>query len=422
MGKTGRSRAEVQTGSEQWYLPLGEFFHEALWDTVVVSGFEFAREQLEAERAALCGPRYAHLAERAAMRAGHAKSSLSLGGRRAEIGRPRVRSRDGHELALPSWEAWSARDPLQRRAVEQMILGVSSRRYARSLEALPEEIAVSGISKSAVSERFVVGTQKKLAELMRRKLSGLKLLAVMIDGVHFAEHVVLVAIGIDLGGKKHVLGLREGATENTAACKALLADLIERGLPIDRTLLFVIDGAKALRKAVTDTFGSRVLIQRCRQHKKRNVTDALPERMRFQMNSAMSQAYASGEVKRARRLLENLALNLERGYPGAAASLHEGLDETLTVMRLGLPESLERVLSSTNLIENLFSRVREMARRVRHWQGGTMILRWSAAGMLEAERSFRKVAGYRSLAKLDAALRAHDAALDRGVDNRKQAA
>ena len=281
---------------------------------------------------------------------------------------------------------------------------------------------MSGISKSAVSERFVVGTQKKLAELMRRKLSGLKLLAVMIDGVHFAEHVVLVAIGIDLGGKKHVLGLREGATENTAACKALLADLIERGLPIDRTLLFVIDGAKALRKAVTDTFGSRVLIQRCRQHKKRNVTDALPERMRFQMNSAMSQAYASGEVKRARRLLENLALNLERGYPGAAASLHEGLDETLTVMRLGLPESLERVLSSTNLIENLFSRVREMARRVRHWQGGTMILRWSAAGMLEAERSFRKVAGYRSLAKLDAALRAHDAALDRGVDNRKQAA
>lgn len=183
-----------------------------------------------------------------------------MGGRRsAELERPQVRSTDRHELALPSWEAWSARDPLKRRAAEQMILGVSSRRYARFLEPLPEEIAVSGISKSAVSERFVVGTQKKLAELMRRRLSGLKLLAVMIDGVHFADHVVLVAIGIALGGSKHVLVLREGATENAAACKALLADLIERGLAAERALLFVIDGARALRKAATDTFGARAL-------------------------------------------------------------------------------------------------------------------------------------------------------------------
>ena len=422
MGKTGRSRAEAQTEARQWHLPLSDIFREALWDTVVVSGFEFAREQLEAERAAVCGPRYTHLAERAVMRAGHAKSSLTLGGRRTEIKRPRVRSFDRHELTLPSWQAWSARDPLERRALEQMMLGVSSRHYARALEPLPEEIAVSGISKSAVSERFVVGTQKKLAELMRRRLSGLKLLAVMIDGVRFADHVVLVAIGIDLSGKKHVLGLHEGATENAGACKALLADLIERGLPSERALLFVIDGAKALRKAITDTFGSRALIQRCRQHKKRNVTDALPERMRSQVTSTMSQAYASGEAKRARQLLENLARSLERNYPSAAASLREGLDETLTVMRLALPASLERVLSSTNLIENLFSRVREMARRVRHWQSGTMILRWCAAGVLEAERRFRKVVGCRALAKLDAALRAHNAALDRGVDNRTQAA
>jgi transposase-like protein len=333
-----------------------------------------------------------------------------------------VRSRDHHELALPSWDAWSARDPLTERAVEQMLVGVSSRRYARSLEPLPDPVAVHGVSKSAVSERFVVGTQKKLAELMRRKLHGLKLIAVMIDGVHFADHVVLAAVGIDINGHKHVLGLREGATENAAACKALLADLIERGLPTERSLLFVIDGAKALRKAITDTFGARALIQRCRQHKRRNVTDALPERMRTTVGSAMTQAYASGDPKRARQLLENLARSLERGYPGAAASLREGLDETLTVMRLELPESLERVLSSTNLIENLFSRVRELARRVRHWQGGTMILRWTAAGVLEAERHFRKIAGYRSLMKLDAALRVHDAALDRGLDNRRQAA
>jgi len=422
MRKTGRSTDKEQTGDRQRYLPLKDFAREALWDTVMVSGLAFVEEALEAERSALCGTRYAHDAERVAQRAGHVASSLTLGGRRAQVERPRVRSIDGHELALPSWQAWSSRDPLDARAVEQMVLGVSSRRYVRSLEAVPPELGVHGVSKSAVSERFVAGTAKKLAALMERKLGGRKLLAVMIDGVHFAEHVVLAAIGIDIHGKKHVLGLREGATENPAACKALLADLIERGLAADRTLLFVIDGAKALRKAVTDTFGARALVQRCREHKKRNVTDALPERMCAAIRGAMSQAYASGDPKRARQLLENLARSLERNHPGAAASLREGLDETLTIMRLKLPESLERVLSSTNLIENLFSRVRETARRVRRWQGGEMVLRWTAAGVLEAERNFRKVVGYRSLGKLDAALRAHDAALNRRVDNSKQAA
>jgi putative transposase len=422
MRKIGRSKVQEQTGRQQQDLPLREFAWEVLWDTVVLSGLAFVEEELEAERTALCGVRYAHVAGRAATRAGHVASSLTLGGRRAEVKRPRVRSLDGHELSLPSWQTWSSRDPLHERAVEQMVLGVSSRRYARSLEPVPEELRVHGVSKSAVSERFVVGTARKLAALMERKLAGLKLIAVMIDGVHFADHVVLAAIGIDASGKKHTLGLREGATENAAACKALLADLIERGLPTERSLLFVIDGAKALRKAVDDTFGPRALIQRCREHKKRNVSDALPERLRGTVRNAMSQAYTSGDPKRARHLLENLARSLEHEHPGAAASLREGLDETLTVMRLELPENLERVLSSTNLIENLFSRIREMARRVRRWQGGAMILRWTAAGVLEAERNFRKIVGYRALAKLDAALRAHDAAVDRGLDNRKQAA
>jgi putative transposase len=212
-------------------------------------------------------------------------------------------------------------------------------------------------------------------------------IAVMINVVRFANHVVRAAVGIDTGGEKHVLGLREGATENAAACKALFADLIERGLPTARTLLFVIDSAKALHKALNDIFGERALIQRCREHKKLNVTDALPERMRTSVRSA-SQAYATRAPKRARRLLENLAHRLEPAYPGAAACLREGLEETLTLTRLDLPEGLERVLSSTNLIENLFSRGREIARRVKRWQGGTMTLRWTAAGVLEAERNF----------------------------------
>jgi putative transposase len=424
MRKTDRRSAGEQSHQAQLQLPLRELVHEALFDTVIVSGLEYVGEVLEEERRVLCGPRYLHDTQRHALRAGSVPSSLSLGGRRVEVERPRVRSVEGQEMNLPSWRAWSARDPLEQRALEQMLVGVSTRRYPRSLEPLPGELKIRGISKSVVSERFVVGTARKLVALMQRKLGGLQLIAVMIDGVRFADHLVLAAVGIDTAGEKHVLGLREGATENAAACKALLADLIERGLPTERTLLFVIDGAKALHRALSDIFGERALIQRCREHKKRNVTDALPERMRTSVRSAMSQAYRTRDPKRARRLLENLARRPESAHPSAAASLREGVEETLTVTRLDLPETLERVLSSTNLIENLFSRVREIARRVKRWQGGTMILRWTAAGVLEAERNFRKIAGYRALPKLVAALRARDAVIDheRRVDNGRRAA
>lgn len=424
MGKTDRRSDGAQRSQTQLQLPLRDMVREALFDTVIVAGVGFVGEVLEEERTVLCGRRYQRDPQRQALRAGWLASSLSLGGRRVEIERPRVRSVDGHEMNLPSWRAWSARDPLQRRAMEQMLVGVSTRRYARSLEPLPSELGVHGMSKSAVSERFVIGTGRKLLELMQRDLSGLELVALMIDGVHFSDHVVLAAVGIDRSGEKHPLGLREGATENTTACKALLADLIERGLNPNRAILVVIDGAKALSKAVLEVFGERALLHRCQAHKKRNVTESLPERMRGSVRNAMSQAYATGDPKRARRLLDNLARRLESDHPGAAASLREGLEETLTVMRFNLPESLERVLSSTNLIENLFSRVREISRRVKRWQGGQMILRWTAAGVLEAERHFRKVAGYRAIPKLVAGLRAHDATLDRqrGVDNRRQAA
>jgi len=386
MRKSDRRTGQEQSGA-QLRLPLRELVREALFDTVIVSGLEYVGDVLEEERTALCGRRYQHDPQGEALLAGSVVSSLSLGGRRVKVERPRARSVAGRELSLPSWEAWSARDPLEQRAMEQMLVGVSTRRYARSLEALPSEVRVRGIAKSAVSERFVVGTTRRLTALMQRKLNGLQLIAVMIDVVHFADQVVLAAIGIDSGGKKHVLGLREGATENVASCKAVLADLIERGLPTDRTLLFVIDGAKALHRAVSDIFGERALIQRCRERKKRNVTDALPERMGASVRSAMTQAYATRDAQRATKLLENLARRLEADHPGAAASLREGLEETLTLARLDLPETLERVLSSTNLIENLFSRVRDLARRVKRWQGGTMILRWTAAGALEAERT-----------------------------------
>jgi transposase-like protein len=341
MKKSAKGEGGRKAARGQLWLNLPGMIREALYDTVIGAGLACVDEVLEGERVALCGERYAHLAERQALRAGHVASSLVLGGRRVAVQRPRARSVEGRELSLPSWREWSARDPLDERALEQMVLGVSTRGYARSLEPLPEAVTVRGVSKSAVSERFVYGTERKLAELMSRDLRQLHVVALLIDGVHFGEHVVLAAVGVDEQGDKHVLGLREGATENAAAVRALLADLIERGLDTNRSLLIVIDGAKALHKAVVEVFGVHALIQRCREHKRRNVTDALPERLRGSIRSAMNQAYATRDPKRARRLLEGLARRLEHQHPGAAASLREGLQETLTVMGLGLPENLE---------------------------------------------------------------------------------
>jgi putative transposase len=291
VNKNAKRRDREQSARRQLPLPLRGLAREALWDTVVISGLAFVEDELEAERVALCGPRYQHLALRQALRSGHVPSSLVFGGRRVKVQRPRARSIDGHEVELPSWRAWSSRDPMDERAFEQMMLGISTRRYARSLEAFPKEIDVRGVGKSAVSERFVVDTQRRLLELMRRDLSELKLVALMIDGAHFAEHVVLAAVGIHRDGEKHVLGLREGATENAASCKALLPDLIERGLNPNRAILVVIDGAKALHKAVVETFGARVLIHR-HAPKKSNVIEALPQRMRTSVLSTMNQAYA----------------------------------------------------------------------------------------------------------------------------------
>jgi putative transposase len=416
MKKSAKSEDGRKAAKGQLWLHLPGMVREALYDTVIGAGLACVDEVLETERVALCGERYEHLPDRQALRAGYVASSLVLGGRRVAVQRPRARSVAGRELGLPSWREWSARDPLEQRAVEQMVLGVSTRGYARSLEPLPEAVAVRSISKSAVSERFVYGTERKLAELMSRDLRQLRVVALLIDGVHFGEHVVLAAVGVDEHGDKHVLGLREGATENAAAVRALLADLVERGLDPNHTLLIVIDGAKALHKAVVEVFGAHGLIQRCREHKKRNVTDALPERLRATVRSAMNQAYATHDTKRARRLLDGLARRLEHHHPSAAASLREGLEETLTVMRLGLPENLERVLSSTNLIENLFSRVREIGHRVKRWQSGTMVLRWTATGVLEAERGFRKLVGYRAMPILVAALRACDTQCSRNPE------
>lgn len=246
---------------------------------------------------------------------------------------------------------------------------------------------------------------------MSRDLGKIALCAIMIDGIHVAEHLVLVALGIDDKGDKHTLDLYEGATENTTACIGLLSDLEARGVRTDRTMLFVIDGSKALAKAIRAKFGPRALIQRCQVHKKRNVEDHLPEGMKRNAGRTISAAYQSGNATRAKRMLEGLARQLERKHPSAAASLREGLDETLTVMGFDLPERLARTLSTTNPIEFLNGRIRRTTHNVAKWKGGEMVLRWLAVALAEASKTFRKLRGHKGMPKLVAALRTHDAKL-----------
>jgi transposase-like protein len=311
-------------------------------------------------------------------------------------------------VTLPSWAAFRDRDPLDARAVEQMLVGVSTREYGRSLEPTHPDLQTRGTSKSAISRRFVAVTEARVKEWLGRDLSGIDLVVLMIDGLYVDDHVLLVALGIDGDGKKHVLGLREGATENATACTALLSDLQARGLRTDQTILAVLDGSKALAKAVRVVFGSRARLQRCQAHKVRNVADQLPETMRPSVRQAMRQAYRSKNAKRAEQLLRNLVRRLHDDHPGAAASLEEGLNETITVMAFGLPEWLERTLSTTNAIENLVGATRRLSRRVKRWRDARMMIRWIATAGIEAEKHFHRVRDHKGLKILAAALRRDD--------------
>lgn len=421
--RTKKSRKSEANNVQQHVFPIKEFVRAQLFSFVVSLGLDQLSEILEDERTSLCGAKYRHNGNRTATRAGHVRGSLDMGGRQVSISRPRVRSADGkEEIPLQAWEQFRKADPLSHRVMEQMILGVSTRKYDQSLEETPEDLKTRGTSKSAVSRRFIKGTQKKLDELMGRDLSQYSFLDIMIDGIHFADHVVLVALGITNGGEKVILGIHEGATENSRSCKSLLESIVSRGVSVERATLFTIDGSKALYKAVKDTWGQLAIIQRCRLHKMRNVTEHLPKHLHATVMQSMRQAYKMKDTEKAKRLLLNLAARLENEHPGAAGSLREGLDETLAVGELSLPYELEKSLVVTNAIENLFSSVRRISRRVKRWSGGKMVLRWSAAGLLEAEKNFRRIRGYKHLPKLEAALKSHERKLGYGgrIDAVKQ--
>ena len=411
-------KSEVRQGVQQLVLDIPEIIGRELHELVVGAGMSVLAKMLEAERENLCGPRYVHSTTRTASRGGHAKAELALGGRHVAVKRPRVIGANGREVKLKTWEHLAGEDALHERAVEQMVVGVSTRKYVRSLE--PVDVKTRGTSKSSVSRRFVALTQARLDAMMEGDLKGIDLAVLMIDGIVFSDHVVLVALGIDVDGKKHVLGMHEGATENSSACTALLTNLRDRGMPTDRSILVVIDGGKALRKAVGDVFGKKAIVQRCQVHKARNVVEHLPDAMHANTKRVIRQAYKTKEIDRARRQLENLARALEADHPSAAASVLEGLDETLTIKKFNLPEALTRTLSSTNAIENINGGIRHVCKRVRRWKGGTMILRWVGAALVEHSRGFRRLRGHAGMRALVAALRALD--VTEGVAQHRKAA
>lgn len=413
MGKRSRKQASREEVQQQRAVTVGEVLVDVgadLRELMVKGGLAIAAALFTEEIGQVCGARYER-GEGLASRWGTRQGEVVLGGRKVKLRRPRVRH-EGQEMELETYRRLQAEDPLTERALEQMLVGVSTRKYARSLEPAPAGLMETGTSKSAVSRRFVAKTQEQLEAALAKPLGDRTWLALLIDGIAFHEHVVLVVLGVDDTGDKHVLAFREGSTENATLCREMLADLVDRGVPADRSLLVVIDGGKGLRKAVNDVFGQYALVQRCQVHKKRNVLDHLPEEMRVQTRAALSEAYAAASYELALAQLQNLARSLGKKQPSAASSLREGIEETLTVKKLGISGWLAKTLETTNPIENLNKGIRRVSARVDRCRSGAMALRWVATGALESARGFRRLKGHAQIGKLIAALRARDAELD----------
>ena len=385
---------------------------EGLLAMAVGTGLQVMAAMMNADVEAVCGPKGRHDAGRSAVRHGSGDGSVTLGGRRVPVQRPRMRAADGAgELPVASYELFSSTEVLGRMAMQRMLAGLSTRRYPTGLEPVGTKVeaAARSTSKSAVSRRFVAATETALAELLTAPLGELDLVALMIDGVHFGEHLCVVALGIGIDGVKHPLGLAEGSTENASVVTDLLTGLRERGLDTTRAIFIGIDGGKALHAAVIRVF-SHPVIARCQLHKIRNVADKLPDHLASTVGKRMRAAYHAESALLAEAQLEALAKELDRTHPGAAGSLREGLAETLTVLRLGVSPTLARTLRSTNCIESMISIARTHSSNVKNWQNGNMAMRWCAAGMIEARGQFRRVNGHLHLPALRVALDAQVAA------------
>jgi putative transposase len=385
---------------------------EGLLAASVAIGLDVMGELVDAEVTEKAGPEGKHDPSRTAYRHGTEAGKVTLGGRRIPVRRPRVRTvADDNgierEVHLESYDTFASVDLLADHMVASMLAGLSGRRYRSALEPVGDAVeqAASGASQSAVSRRFVAATAERLAEFRSRPLDDQRWLICFIDGFDFAGHTMVGALGVTTDGTKVPLGVVEGSTENTAVVRHLITGLRDRGLDASEGILFVLDGGKALATAVRDVFGDQAVIARCRLHKERNVMDHLPEAERPWVRRKLRAAWANPNADEAEGALKALAGQLERVIPDAAASLREGLTDTLTVTRLGITGSLLKTVMSTNPVESMIDIVREHARNVKRWQDGDMRLRWAAAGMLAAANQFRRVKGYRQLPQLARALR-----------------
>ena len=374
----------------------------------LAAGIETLTEMLEQDATAACGARHERGGGRTGHRWGRTNGKIGFHGGKVEIERPRVRGFDGREYALPSWESAVSEDWLGKWAMNQMLINVSTRRFKRSVRLPEADVPAedgAGLSKSATSRRFVALSAARMKAWLGTRLDDLDLLVIQIDGIHLDEELLLVAaIGVDANGCKHPLGLVEGATENAATVQALIDDLVERGLDPRVRRLFIIDGSKALSKAIRRTFGRETAIQRCQIHKARNILERLPKSMHASVRRTLRQAWEMDDADKAEKLIRNLARRLEADWQGVSASILEGLDEMLTVIRLGLPRELRRSLACTNIIENVMGTVRRVCRNVKYWRSPSMALRWVAAAMQEAKKGFRRLKAYKHLPALRAAL------------------
>jgi putative transposase len=415
-----REAAEKERRRQEYVVEMARTLMSAglcLRRMVHAVGFEVLSRLLEADREELCGPARKKQVDREAYRYGYDQGQVVLGGRKVSVPKPRVRSVAGEELALPTWQEVAAEDPLMERTMEQILVGVSTRNYSRSLEPLPESQASEvGVSRSSVSRRFVVQSKVQVERFLSRPLNEIDLPAIMIDGTCLGEHVLLVALGIDDDGHKHVLGLAEGSSESEAVCRSLLRNLLDRGLVVERARLFVIDGSRGLHKAIRGMFGHWALIQRCQVHKLKNVLEHLPVHKRAWARAAIRKAWDAKTEAGAKQKLKQLARSLDDPHPGAAESLREGLEETLTLHLLGVQGALYRTLRSTNPIENLQGGIKRVTRNVKRWRGGSMAVRWGATALGEAEKGFRRVKGFRNMKDLIRSLEAQvsDQKLDEG--------
>lgn len=394
---------EVVSGRElevRMPLPLAEVWQELQAEVERLTGEagrQILRALLEDEVRQRVGPAYHPDAAQGSRRWGSQPGYVVFGGKKVALDRPRVRRRKGGEVELETYGKLQQDGRMQRAVRERLVCGLSTRQYGRAVESV---LHGYGIARSSVSRHFVRATSDELRQLAERRLEKLALVALMIDGIEFAGQVMVVALGLDENGVKHLLGLWQGATENATVVKALLEDLVERGLDSKRRYLFVLDGSKALRAAVERVFGQQAEVQRCQLHKIRNVIDHLPENCRTEWRRRLRAAYTMTGYSEAKAALQKLWRQLVDINPSAARSLEEGMEETLTVHRLGVGPLLRGTLASTNPIESCFSTVRRVTRNVKRWQGGDQVARWTAAGLLEAEKFFRRVKGHRELAAL----------------------